>query len=405
MNKDFQLEQLQRLLVDPEVKSGLYLIDTDLTDEDIATYISERSSFQYVSGKLISTSKGNTLELLITGLSYQCKDSGISALMEQLMTADERKRDVIIYSLAIQTFKYFGAVGKTIIHVLGRNDFSCIELEDLDKFEAALTCVEDTVIVICKRKSVATPESDMIINKSLRGANKDMFMESNLKKVHISYKHDKNYDDAVEAIKTGLKKNNIDYSIDTQDLKYRDDIVKYEKEIGSADRVIMFITVSYLKSLDCMFEMSEIFKNMNVRERVFPVVDMTPISRNRDGLKEIKEYWWEQKVNASVQMQTELGNSDYVINEISKINAIIKALDDFWDYLVHVNTGSFKSLIDNDAALLMEEIQRAAPRKTAEIEQEFFSIGETQPVVMRKTIQNGERSIYVENNSGTININ
>ena len=202
-----------------------------------------------------------------------------------------------------------------------------------------------------------------------------------------------------------IKKNNIDYSIDTQDLKYRDDIVKYEKEIGSADRVIMFITVSYLKSLDCMFEMSEIFKNMNVRERVFPVVDMTPISRNRDGLKEIKEYWWEQKVNASVQMQTELGNSDYVINEISKINAIIKALDDFWDYLVHVNTGSFKSLIDNDAALLMEEIQRAAPRKTAEIEQEFFSIGETQPVVIRKTIQNGERSIYVENNSGTININ
>ena len=230
-------------------------------------------------------------------------------------------------------------------------------------------------------------------------------MENRLKKVYISYKHDKNYDEALEAIKRGLKKNDIYYSIDVQDIKYRDDIVAYEKEIGSADKVIMFITATYLKSIDCMFEMTEIFKNEDVKNRVFPVVDLQPIPRNRNGLKEIKDFWLKQKVNASVQMQTEFGCSDYVINELSKINAIIKALDEFWDYLVHINTGSFKDLLSNDAALLMEEIQRVTARKTAELDEGIVSMGENQPTAIRQITQSGEKSVYVENNTGTININ
>ncbi|WP_302304695.1 toll/interleukin-1 receptor domain-containing protein [Culturomica massiliensis] len=327
------------------------------------------------------------------------------ALMDQLMTADEQRKDVIIYSLAIQILKHFSVTGKTVIHMLGRMDLSSIELEDLDKLDAALNCIDDTIVIICTQKNIETPKVDYVINKSLKGHNNNKIMESRLKKVYISYKHDKNYDEAMEAIKRGLKKNDIYYSIDMQDIKYRDDIVKYEKEIGSADKVIMFITAPYLKSIDCMFEMTEIFKNEDVKNRVFPVVDLQPIPRNRDGLKEIKDFWLKQKVNASVQMQTESGNSDYVINELSKINTIIKALDEFWDYLVHINTGSFMNLLDNDAVLLMEEIQRAKPRKTAELDERIVSMGETQPTVIRRTTQNGEKSIYVENNTGTININ
>jgi len=275
----------------------------------------------------------------------------------------------------------------------------------LDKFDAALTCVDDTIIVICTRKNMMSPNGGSIINKSLKGLNKCKDMENRLRKVHISYKHDRKYDNALEAIKNGLKKNNIDYSIDVQDIKYRDDIVQYEKEIGSADKVIMFIIAPYLTSLDCMFEMTEIFKNTDVRNRVFPIVDMSPITRDRIGLKEIKDYWREQKDNALVQMQKESGSSDYVINDLSKINAILKALDEFWDYIVHINTGNFEKLIENEAALLMEEIQRSIPSKTVEFEERFVPSGDTQPTVIRKTTQNGEKSVYVENNTGSIIIN
>ena len=321
------------------------------------------------------------------------------------MTADERKGDVVIYSLTIQTLKQLCTNGVTVIHLFGEIDLLSIESEDLDKLEAALTCIDDTIVVLCTKKNMSTSTDGPIINISLKGHNKNRFMDNRLRKVHISYKHDKNYEGAIEAIKNGFKKNNIMFSIDVQDIKYRDDIEKYEKEIGSADRVIMFIIDPYLKSIDCMFEMTEIFKNADVRNRVFPVVDLQLIPRNRDGLKEIKEFWLRQKVNASIQIQTESGCSDYVINELSKINAIIKVLDEFWDYLVHINTGNFKNLIENDAALLMEEIQSAKSYRTIELEDKIVPMGETQPITIRKTTQNGEKSIYVENNMGSIIIN
>ena len=65
----------------------------------------------------------------------------------------------------------------------------------------------------------------------------------------------------------------------------------------------------------------------------------------------------------------------------------------------------FKDMIDNDAALLMEEIQRVTARKTAELEEKIISMGENQPTVIRQITQNGEKSVYVEKNIGTININ
>ena len=381
MNKDFQLQQLNIMLIDPGLTSGLYLLDTDLTDEEIKTHIRSNNSFKYISGNLIQTSKGNVFELFLVGLCHQCQNGDITALRDQLMTADEQRKDVIIYSLAIQILKHFSTSGKAVIHMLGRIDLSSIELEDLDKLDAALNCIDDTIVVICTQKNREKPMVEYVINKSLKGYNNNKIMENRLKKVYISYKHDENYNGAMEAIKRGLEKNGIYYS------------------------VIMFITASYLKSIDCMFEMTEIFKNSDVRNRVFPVVDMQPIPRNIYGLKEIKDYWSEQKVHASIQIQTEPGSSDYVINELLKIDAIIKNLDDFWYYLVHINTGSFKDMIDNDAALLMEEIQRVTARKTAELEEKIISMGENQPTVIRQITQNGEKSVYVEKNIGTININ
>ena len=63
MNKDFQLKQLFRMLMTPGLKSGLYLLETDLTDEEIEECFEGTSSFKYVKGKLIPTSKGNVFEL------------------------------------------------------------------------------------------------------------------------------------------------------------------------------------------------------------------------------------------------------------------------------------------------------------------------------------------------------
>lgn len=230
-------------------------------------------------------------------------------------------------------------------------------------------------------------------------------MEDKLRIVHISYKHDATYDSAMDAIKKGLANNNIEYSIDVDGIKYRDNIEEYEKEIGKAERVIVFIIPSYLKSLACMFEMTQMFKNGNIRERLFPVVDMGGISRDGDGLKEIKAYWQKEKSRKSDQIKTEPGGSTFVLKEIQKIDDIINTLNELWDFLVNENTGDYEKLIENDAALLMEELKKSLPQVTATIDNVFVPSGDTKPTGFRTVNQYGEKSVVVENNNGNITIN
>ena len=186
---------------------------------------------------------------------------------------------------------------------------------------------------------------------------------------------------------------------------YRDSIDDYEKEIGASDRVIMFVIPSYLKSLDCMFEMTQMFKNGNVRKRIYPVVDMGGIPRNGDGLKQIKDFWQEEKVRKSEQIKTEPGGSSFVMQEIEKIDDIILTLNAFWSFICRDSTGKYEKMIENDAALLIEELNKTWPKESGLIDENFVPSDDVKPAGYRTVIQNGEKSVYVENNTGTININ
>lgn len=407
MNKDYQLEQLQKMLENPEQQSGLYLIDTDLDDEDIEPFIKKTGVYRYVKGNLTPTTEGNAFELFIVGLSHKCDDSGINNLLDQFLNAaNERMRDTIIFSLLIRTIKHLCSGEKSVVHVQGRIDLSSLRLDDLDKLETALTDHDETILMISKQKSMTKSKDHTIIkSKSLKEIVRSRLMENRLEKVHISYKHDDAYEDAKEAILAGLKKNNIPYSIDEYDILYRGSIDDYEREIGKSDRVIMLVIPNYLKSLDCMFEMTQIFKSGNVRERIIPVVDMDGIPRNGDGLKKIKDYWQNEKVRKLGQIQTEPGGSSFLLMEIHRIDDIIKTLDDLWSFICRDSTGNYEKLIENDAALLMEELNKTLPKVTPHIDNKFVPSGDTKPAISRVVNQTGVKSIYIETHTGNITIN
>ena len=62
-------------------------------------------------------------------------------------------------------------------------------------------------------------------------------------------------------------------------------------------------------------------------------------------------------------------------------------------------------MVENDAALLIEELKKTLSKVEVKIDEKFVLSGDTQPSVIRKTTQNGEKSVYVENNTGSIIIN
>lgn len=229
-------------------------------------------------------------------------------------------------------------------------------------------------------------------------------MENRQLKVHITYKHDILHKPGVDAICKGMQICNIPFSIDTYDILYRDNIQKYEDEIGMANVVIMFVIPEYLKSLDCMYEMTQIFRSGNVSNRVFPVVDLGCIPRNGDGLQIIKHYWNDEKNRKARQIQNEPGNSKYLLNEISKIDNVLIIMDDFWEYIVHINTGVYAEMVADNAKLLLDKIEKAINISSPIENKGFIPTTATEPLLPKRILQQGDKSVYIENNTGTINI-
>ena len=400
MNRIYQREQLLRLLGSPNLSSGLYLIDTDLEDDDIEYYIKKRDEFVYHSGSLIPSAGSTGLELFVIKLSCACENDEIKDLRNFLLAGVAKNRTNILLVLLALVMKNISAEMKAVIHIRGRFDLTSLTDDEVSLFDAALDDHRNPIIVINKQRTV----NPLIKTISLKG-NKYTYQNMNrIEMLHISYKHDAAYDDVMKAILTGLKKNGIPYSIDEYDIMYRDNIDDYEKEIGASSMVIMFVIPSYLESLDCMFEMTQMFKNGNVRERIFPLADMGGIPRNGDGLKQVKDFWQKEKVRKSEQIKTEPGSSSFVIQEIQKIDDVIKTLDDLWFFICRGFTGKFEELIKNEAAMLMEIIKESKLRVEAPIDEKFIPSDDTKPAGFRNIVQNGEKSVYVENNTGTINI-
>lgn len=230
-------------------------------------------------------------------------------------------------------------------------------------------------------------------------------MENKLNKIHISYKWNDEYKNVINAIESGLKENNIIYSMDKYDIMYKESIDDYEREIGAANRVIMVVIPEYFYSLDCMFEMTQMFKNGNIKERIFPLVDMREIPRNGDGLTKIKNFWQNEKIKKSERLPLEPGGSSFLLAEIQKIDEVIKTIDELWLFICRHSTGDFNEFVKNNAALLIKELRDSLDKATAPIDKIYTPSSTSNPTPIREIIQKGEKPIYIENNTGSIIIN
>lgn len=403
MNKEYQLDQLMRVLQSSQLQSGLYLLDTDLNDNELETFLKSINDCHYIKEVLPLTTKGNELELFLVGLHSSC-GRNLDVLLDQLFTLEGKEKDTLLYKLLVEILEGVCHKRINVIHICGEVDLSSICSEDLHKLHAALFHSSETTLVIGRQQSEILGEHPTIKRILMKGK---IRMSIELSKVYISYKHDSKYDGVLDSIKKGLQNNGIGFSIDQTSLGYKDDIEEYEKEIGQADRVIMIITPGYFKSPACMFEMTQIFKYGRVEERVFPIVDMGDIPRNGDGLSQIKGYWQKEKEKKALEITEEPGNSEFRITEIAKIDDIIRRLDDLWRFIVHVNTETIDELTKDDAAMLINALKKSLSMPLVDIEMNRLSLlsTDTKPTTPRAVNQYGDKSIYIENNSGDIIIN
>lgn len=398
MNKEEQGRFLLERLID--ISPGLYLLDTDMSDGDIEHLLSRLDKIKYYKEELIPSKGGSPFELCIIGLCRQIECAELDSTRQLFLSSNEQQKENVRYDLLITLCRLLCGGKKCILHLSGEIDITYFANEELSHFNSAINHNTIPTVLLCKKKTEEAREVNKHIN--ILSLKNPIRMNNKLELVHITYKHNDHYKTGLEAIERGLKKNNIPFSIDNYDILYRDDIQEYEKEIGMSYRVIMFVIPEYLESIDCMYEMTQLFRNGSINDRIFPIVDLGSVPRNGDGLKRIKDYWQNEKKRKAEQISTEPGGSAFVLGEIVKIDNIIKALDDFWDFIVHKYTGAYNDMIANDAEKLMQEIRKSVV--PVNVSSDFVPSGDTAPNVTR-VVNQGDKALYIENNTGTININ
>lgn len=340
-------------------------------------------------------------EALILSITHFLNDGNINRLTDSLMCGPFVHIDSIVSQILFRCFTNFDSQDYRII-VFSIDGRSEISEDDVVLLENALQEQKNAFVVAFVSCRIYCKQTNISILNMENGVNE-------FNKVHISYKHLMRHTKAIDNIYHGLQEAGISVSIDKHDVEIRDSIREYEDEIGHSKHVIVVITPEYLHSIQCMYELKEIIKNGDIRRRITAIVEIDDISRNADGLRKIKDYWQNEKKRKAEQIKTEPGQIKVLTEELSIINDIITELDDAWLYISKILTGSVEELTSNNAQKLVEIIKKALVEESVIAPvgpiSAISTTTATQTAPIIKEIHQGEKSIYIEKNEGSIIIN
>ena len=169
--------------------------------------------------------------------------------------------------------------------------------------------------------------------KVLEGA-----MTDSSRQVYISYAWGGDSERVVGLIDADLQARGIAVVRDKRDLGYKGMISDFMQEIGRGRAVVLVISDKYLKSSNCMYELVEIAKNKEVRDRIFPVVlrdaDIyDPVNRIRyikhweDKLKELDAAMHSVSAANLQGMREEIDAYDAIRDHVANLTFMLKDMN------------------------------------------------------------------------------
>jgi GTPase SAR1 family protein len=109
--------------------------------------------------------------------------------------------------------------------------------------------------------------------------------------VFVSYAWTQESNAVVDRLEDALKEHDIRLLRDKKDMRYKDSIRDFMTLVGQGNAVVVVISEKYLKSEKCMFELVEIAKAQNLRERIFPIVLADANIYKAGGRVQYIKYW------------------------------------------------------------------------------------------------------------------
>lgn len=145
--------------------------------------------------------------------------------------------------------------------------------------------------------------------------------------------------------------------IDINSISYRDSIKKFMQKLGEGNYIILIISEKYLRSLNCMYEVLQILKYPNFRERIFPIVmEDAQVHDTKKIIEYIKH--WDSEILFLNKEAKSLSNIAYaapIFEDIEIMNEIRRIIANFGHQIGDMNvlnvesheTNEFKNLLDS----------------------------------------------------------
>ena len=121
--------------------------------------------------------------------------------------------------------------------------------------------------------------------------------------VFISYQWGGASEDLADQIEAVFEQKDIQFIRDKNNLGFKGSIRAFMRRLGEGACVITIISDQYLKSQNCMFELMEIAKNLEFRDRIFPIVLEDAAIDDPEDLMDYVLYWQEKNKSLEAKMK------------------------------------------------------------------------------------------------------
>lgn len=168
----------------------------------------------------------------------------------------------------------------------------CDILRENRREEASLRVIEEIENILDYRQQHLQLGTETIAQ--LNQQTRQQAAMNSSREIFISYAWGGESEELVDRLDTVFQEKGILIVRDKRDAGYRASIMEFMRRIGRGKAVIAVISNRYLESKNCMFELIEIAKNGDFRDRIFPIVlKDANIYKPVPRLRYIK-YWEEQ---------------------------------------------------------------------------------------------------------------
>lgn len=151
--------------------------------------------------------------------------------------------------------------------------------------------------------------------------------------IFISYAWGGKSERLVDKLDETLQQKGILLIRDKRESGFKDLITEFMKQIGRGKGVVLVISDKYLKSPYCMYELLEIYRNLNFKERIFPIV-MSDAKGIYEPLPRLSysNYWKSKKQ----ELETEIENDAEAITVIGDDYKIYKKIFDNLGEIINI---------------------------------------------------------------------